>query len=240
MVGKAWAPEETEELRRLVSDGLSHADIGRAVGRSRHAVRNRLLMLSGRLHAAGRICSGCPTTIRDDNISGRCKPCATAFNNRLPETIEKRRTGWRKRLENPQHYADLCLTAKINSRRAMQDPVKRAKAQERARKIYTEYLATPEMRARLNSPELRARRGRKVSEHRMSWCPPEYRALYYEIRRKIAGPASEARAAVFTQIAKDTADLSPFERQMRALERGAKLVANDARPSGNQVVRRVG
>lgn len=240
-MGTKWTDEESDRLRELAAMGLSHREIGRRLGRSRNAVWNRLNHISGKPFSLGRICSDCAKPIRNENTSGRCKVCATIYNNRLPDSIEKRRVGWAKRLANPRHYADLCRVAKQNSRKAMADPAKRAAAAERARLIWQQYLNTPEMREYVNSPEVRSRAGRSLSETRMAWCPPEYRSAYYDIRRKVQCSAADARQIILDQIKSDQAKLSPFERQMLALQKGARLVANDATPPpGNVVVRRFG
>jgi hypothetical protein len=233
---RPWTKEESERLLGLIGTGLSYRQMAELLGRSRSSTENRANFLLGKRNKLGRRCSDCDKAIPDANLSGRCKSCATIRSNKTPEMRKKRSEGWKKRLADPVLYARVCATAKANSRKAMADPVKRAEAAERGRKIYREYLDTPEMRARLASPEMLAQRGRSVSKHRMAWCPPEYRELYYELRRKIPGPANEARAAILDQAKADFAKLSPFERQMRALEKGAKLVANDSRPTFGEAV----
>lgn len=231
-----WTEDEMARLEHLIAAGENPYAIGRALGRSASSVRNKIDDIFGRKFHLGRICADCPRRIRDCNVSGRCKSCSTAHSNRLPHMKAKRVEGWKKRMADPVKYADLCRVAKANSRKAMADPVKRAAAQERARKIYERYLATPEMRNILQSPEMRARIGRAVSECRMAWCPLEYREMYHDIRRKVQCSAADARAVVLEQVKIDRARMSPFERQMLALKEGAKLVANDAQPRfGNAI-----
>ncbi len=93
------------------------------------------------------------------------------------------------------------------------------------------------IKAKWRLPEFRevmGQRGPKISETKMGWCPPAYRADYLYFTRRLHLKADEARRLVRDQIKADKARvearLSPFDRQMRALERGAQLVANDARP----------
>jgi hypothetical protein len=112
-------------------------------------------------------------------------------------------------------------------------------------------MMNPEARARVvaaalrnlpkaHTPEAKARQRAampaavvKITETRLRWCPPDKRDEYRLLVRRKRMTAAQAR-----QIIMDS--LTPFERQMNALRMGAKIVANDARPSGNQVVRRFG
>jgi hypothetical protein len=73
-------------------------------------------------------------------------------------------------------------------------------------------------------------RGRAVSETKMRLVPPEYRPLYRSLIYKKIKKADALRM-VEEQRRRDLANLSPFERQERALANGARLVANDVKPS---------
>jgi hypothetical protein len=149
-----------------------------------------------------RNCSDCGTPISQQS-KGRCKSCATAYYNRLPETKIKRAEGWKKRLADPEKYAQVCRVAARNSQKAMADPVKLAEAQERARNMYRLYLDTPESRAKVLAS--RARAGRKLSEYRLAWCPPEYRELHHENVKKHRIPAALSREMIERRIANDKA-----------------------------------
>ncbi len=235
MSRRYWTPDEIETAERLRAEGLSFRAIGEAIGRTASSVNSLIETTRGTRRSKGRTCLDCAKGITNENKGGRCKPCATIYNNRLPETKAKRVSGWKKRIANPRHYADLCRVAAANSRKAMSDPTKRVAAQQRARIIYETYLDTPEMRAHVTAPETRARAGRSLTATRLSWCPPEYRDDYLFLINTKRMPASEARQIVIDQIAADNArelaELSPFERQDRALRNGAQLVANDRGPS---------
>jgi hypothetical protein len=149
-----------------------------------------------------RNCSDCGTPISQQS-KGRCKSCATAYYNRLPETKIKRAEGWKKRLADPEKYAQVCRVAARNSQKAMADPVKLAEAQERARNMYRLYLDTPESRAKVLAS--RASAGRKLSEYRLAWCPPEYRELHHENVKKHRIPAALSREMIERRIANDKA-----------------------------------
>ena len=233
MGGKSLSAEDVALVKQMALLGHSHRVIALRVGRTKSAVRN--ILCRGKGYTMGRACSDCPNPIRNENVSGRCKSCATAYNNRLPETKAKRVAGWKKRMADPLKYARLCATLADNARKGLEDPVKRAAAAERGRLQYERYLNNPEVRALLNSPEMRAAKGKKITAARLAWCPPEYRAEYLYLIYTKRMHRSEAKPIILEQVRADRerelAKLSPFERQMRALEKGATLVANDQKPS---------
>ncbi len=64
----------------------------------------------------------------------------------------------------------------------------------------------------------------------LGWCPPERRAEYRHLTRDKRIKAADARRIILDTIAAERAraeNLSPFERQERALRKGAKIIAND-------------
>lgn len=140
-----------------------------------------------------RACSDCAKPISEQS-KGRCRSCATAYYNRLPETIAKRIEGWKKRLADPKNYEQLCKTAKRNSQKAMADPVKRAAASARAKIMYERYLNTDENRAIVASTRKRA--GDKIRELRLAWCPLEYRQLHHENIKRHRMKAAQSREMI--------------------------------------------
>jgi hypothetical protein len=90
---------------------------------------------------------------------------------------------------------------------------------------------TPETEARRIAALVEANRRRVY----LPWLPPEhreeYRAQYRSMVSNRKFKAEEARQIILADIRAKTAKLSPFERQERALARGARLVANDIKPS---------
>lgn len=147
-------------------------------------------------------CSDCDNGITEKS-KGRCRSCSASYTNRLPETIVKRVAGWKKRLSDPVKYEQLCKTAKRNSQKAMADPVKRAEAVERAKLIYERYLNTDENRAAVAATRKQA--GRKISEFRLSWCPPEYRELHRENVYSHRMLAAQSREMIEKLAANDSA-----------------------------------
>jgi hypothetical protein len=66
------------------------------------------------------------------------------------------------------------------------------------------------------TPEQRARVGKKLTEIRLGWCPPELRPLYKKLVRNRIHSTADARRVIL-------ASLSPFERQMQAVRNGAGI-----------------
>lgn len=222
---------EIERARRLMGIGLTLGEIAKELGRSRSGLERHLCSDP---YSEGRTCSDCSAPITDISNSGRCRSCNVIRNNKKPELVAKRMEGKRRSMSDPIKYARACQIARDNIRKAMSDPVKRAKASELGKVKAALYFNTPEGRAWANRPEVRARAGRSISEARLGWCPPEYREQYHSLMRLKVCNAAEGRAMIEEQIKADRErlrNLSPFERQERALRNGAQLVANDQKPS---------
>lgn len=147
-------------------------------------------------------CIDCQVLVSDQS-KGRCRRCANAYFNRLPETKQKRVEGWKKRLADPEKYERLCRTAARNSQKAMADPVKRAEAAERGKRIYSLYLDTPESRAKVKAS--RAKAGAKIRERLLAWCPPEYRQLHHENVFRHRMLSAQSREMIEKLIANDRA-----------------------------------
>lgn len=173
-------------------------------------------------------CADCETPICR-NKTGRCKRCATIYWNSLPETKEKRRQSWARQLKNPFVRRRLAAVVRENFAKAMADPEKRKAAQDRGRRLYETHLCTPEVQEKIRASRPQA--ARKIRATRLPWCPEEmwdeYRFLTYHKHF----PPAEAKELVLAEYQRRIDALSPFERQMRALENGAQLVANDTSPS---------
>jgi hypothetical protein len=222
MAYRFWTPEEEEIARAMKAGGSTYRQIGEAIGRKPHAVEQALLRMRGGFNKLGRVCSECPKPISDKNKVGKCKSCNLKAQNgektftraRLSSllqspsmragTPERRRAAIKaaaKRMENPEYREWLA-----NNMREVVGPLSR----------------TPENLAKRDTKAA----GRKLSARLLAWCPEHLRPLYREIRRK-GVPCAEAKASILAEHRRAEAELSPFERQERALARGARLVAND-------------
>jgi hypothetical protein len=239
MGGTRFTQAEMNTMFELRASGLNVGEIAKRLGRSRSSIDR---YVSRDPFSEGKTCADCAKPISDISASGRCRPCQRALHNRIPEMTAKRAEGRRRTMADPLKYARQCAIAAANVRKAMQNPEIRARFVEAGKRQAALYY--PTLVAKLQDPEFRKAVGRKISATRLAWCPPEYREAYLALARSKAGTAAEVREMIFAQIRADRdraiAALSPFERQDLALERGAKIVANDPRPSGNQVVRRFG
>jgi hypothetical protein len=175
-------------------------------------------------YSLGRVC-GCGNPVSNKAKSGLCRPCFMARLHSDPERGKKVSEGIRKWLENPDNRARHRAAAKRAGITKRMNPEFRAKAAKTMREIAQPICVATGLNMRRDWRKMR----KLALEARWAWCPPEYRDAYRAIRDKgiLAG---EAKRILAEQIKADLAKLSPFERQMRALERGASLVANDPKP----------
>jgi hypothetical protein len=222
---------EVERIKRLREMGLSYAAIGKELGRSDRAIQNRMILENGKLHKLGRTCGDCPTNIPDANKSGYCRLCATARLNKDPAFQQKRLAGLRASDKlKPGSPTRRSAAIKASATR-MSNPEYVTWLREQVRTVVAPASLTPEAQAKRD----RKAAGKKISDHWMSWCPGEYREAYFSLIRGKGLRRAEAKPIIEAQIKADKErarnSLSPFERQMKALENGAKLVANDQKPS---------
>lgn len=170
-------------------------------------------------------CAGCGKPITAKAKTGRCRVCKNHFLNSQPDFKAARAAGNRKKWEDPDFREKMRDVCKEIGKANRTDPVRRAKLVEIGKNSV----------ARLHSPENRAKVrakqdiiARKISERAMAWCPVEYRESYRHLTLRKNIVAADARKIILAQVRKDqereTAKLSPFERQMRALERGGVVV----------------
>jgi hypothetical protein len=114
-------------------------------------------------------------------------------------------------------------------RKAWSDPVISARLRKSAARAAERNFWSPEARARwmLTRPSVAA----MITETRLGWCPPEYRDEYRNLLHAKKLRAAEAREIIEAEIRSKQEALSPFERQMEALNRGAGLTAKLNMPS---------
>lgn len=221
MAYRFWTAKDLARAKELRASGTTFKEIARELGRSANAVFNAL----NDFQKLGRSCSECSAPIRDANKGGRCRACTLRSQNLTnaeftDRRLEALRASAKQAIGSPGRRAAARKAAAVR----MSDPDYRARLIEFMRTVVSPASRKPENMAKRNARAASAKR----SAIQMSWCPEEYRPLYLKLRPRLR--AAGAKAAVLEQIAKDKANLSPFERQMRALERGAKLVANDTKP----------
>lgn len=232
----AWTQDEVSRAMELRALGHSFREIEAVMDRSWYAIRNKLRDMAE--YAVGLTCADCSTPIRATrNRAGRCSRCILISRNADPEYQAKRAAALSVKWSDPNYKAKMRAESRAHAIRLAKDPRVRA-ARRRAGKAAIARLFEPEVRAK-TLKAVSERAGKTNSERRMAWCPAEYRHLYRYLVKTKRIPGSEARKAVFEQVKADREraatkpeeSLSPFERQERALARGAKLVANDRGPS---------
>jgi len=181
-------------------------------------------------HSRGRVCAKCPKPIRNSNQSGQCRSCLLLGRRDDPEFQRRRVEGVRRKLrDDPLYAARMRENMRRVGKEAGQDPMLREKRSARGREIYATILSTPEVRVKVKATRVAV--GKKLSDQRLAWCPEHLRGEYLFLIRRKRIKAVEARQLILAQHAADEAKLSPFERQMRALERGAKLIEVGEGPS---------
>lgn len=167
-------------------------------------------------------CSDCGIKVcARQNKSGLCRKCLLARVNADPELSEKRRAASKEACRRPEVRAKLSR----NQRRLASDPAMRERWREAGKRNYHKTVGSAKARARANAPETIARRARTHHQRDMGWLPDGYLKTYHAFRRKHG--AAIARQLTLEKAAEDRAArraaMSPFERQMEALKRGASL-----------------
>lgn len=170
-------------------------------------------------------CRRCGVPVTAGTKTGLCRPCKNAYVFGDPELRQKRIEAVRAKWQDPEFLAMKQRECAQMGRDNGTDPLRRAKCAERGRATAHRIL-TKEVRDKIRAKQhiITA----KLEEHRLGWCPPEYRDEYRYLTATKRLTSAQARKAVTDLMRKDRerelARLTPFERQMRALENGAKLV----------------
>lgn len=145
-------------------------------------------------------CIECGGRITRQSKTGRCRVCASIHVNKTDELKLKRAEGIRRKFQDPEHRAKMAKVAIRNGQKGAADPEHHAWLVRRGYEL-TKILQSPEVRARNQSPECRARAGRSVSETRMAWCPKEYWEDYRFLVRSKRMLAADARRMIEQKIA---------------------------------------
>ena len=151
--------------------------------------------------------------------AARCQKHANAVHNRTPAMREQARQHLAARQASGINRNDAATAARLKARYA--DPARRA-----------QLAAAGEIGRANRTPEGSARGYAKQSatkaamrEQRLAWCPAERRGEFAKLSRKL-GVAEAMRVIledIATQKRRRLAAMTPFERQMDALARGATL-----------------
>ena len=128
--------------------------------------------------------------------------------------MAKRLAAIRARFDDPEYRARKTRAIHIAHLNARKDPEKRARL-NRGIWVARERLTDPDVRAKFLAG--RAAAARKRVDTLLAWCPHQHREEYYRLTQRKGMRAADARRVI-------EARMTPFERQMLALSRGAGLV----------------
>lgn len=178
----------------------------------------------------------CGKELGRHNKSGLCARCFNRSRNADPEFQRRRIEGIRRKYADPTHRAKMARVIAQNSKRWQATPEGRDWMEKNGKRLATEVLRRPEVMAKAISPEARAKANRTRQEGWYGFCPIEHRPTYKFLRNVKKLTRDEAMAVINQEIECGRRRLSPFERQDRALAKGAKLIANDPGPSFGEAV----
>ena len=177
-------------------------------------------------------CAGCGKAITANTKTGCCRVCKNAILNARPEFVAARAAGSRAKWQDPEHRAKMFKVHSAVGKANGTYPVRRARLVE-AGKTKVINMHSAEARAKVRAKQEQI--SRKISERAMAWCPVAYRDQYRHLTGSKNLRAPNAKAIILAQIRKDQdrelAKLTPFERQMRALHNGGKLIEMAETPS---------
>lgn len=237
--GTYWTESEISQAKQMALFGFSQYEIARKLGRSRSAVCHQLARKAP--PESNKTCSDCGAKVWAGNTNGRCRSCCAKRNNADPAIRAKL-------IRAAQHYAK-------GNRETLRERARRAAATKRANPELMAALAenmrrniqpkscTPEAIARRDMVE----RGRAISRAKLPWCPEEYKQEYHWLCDAKGLRAADAKRIILDKIEAEQrkarasiANLSPFERQERALQKGAQIIANDRAPMFGEALKAVG
>lgn len=230
MARRMWTQAEIERAQQLRATGMSLAKIGIELGRPGNNVDYNLKRAAGLLNQLGRKCLGCEAPLRDHAKGERCRRCTTIHMNADPEFQAKRIAALRASAALQSGSEQRRRAGRLSAQKRMANPFYVAWLRNLVKNVVQPCSQTPEARAKRDDVAA----GKKISERKLGWCPLEYRGEYRRLIVSKGIKAAEARPIIMAQIKADRAKLetlSPFERQERALAKGAQLVANDIKPS---------
>lgn len=162
-------------------------------------------------------CAACAGPVGRKNTSGYCKTCWPTVCWKIqrsdPSFEQRRIAGINKSIqENPERKQQL----KDQLARVASTPHARQRRSEAAKKAKIWLKGNA---AAISNPETLARRGRSLSNSRLSWCPRYLRGTYIDLIRSKHLSAAEAKVLVIDQARTDVQRLTgisvDFDRSPR-------------------------
>lgn len=125
-----------------------------------------------------------------------CRRCTAIRMTSDPTTNQKRIAAMRARYEEPAFRAERVALIARNAAPSRADPGYRDKMREHGLRQFRDVLTRPDVVAKIQAPEARAKRGAAITATRLAWCPAELRDQYRDLVRCKGLTAAEARAAI--------------------------------------------
>jgi hypothetical protein len=226
---KKWTDEEKSLAKQMAILGHSHRVIGERLGRTKKSVQ---CLFAGERTSKGGPCVKCGAELCSKNSTGFCRPCFARKNSQDPAVRAKFGAACAAHMKANPHLVRERAKKAANTKRA--NPELMAKLADVMRQKVQPKSCTPEALARREYKE----RGKNIRKAKVPWCPPEYMAEYRWLCDSKLLLAADARRIIEEKMAADRRrakatrpELSPFERQERALANGAAIIANDQKPS---------
>lgn len=174
---------------------------------------------------SARTCSDCGAEISAQSKTGRCHRDAMIALHANPAYRAKRLAALDRHFAKPG--AKEAAGRRLLKYRDEMPEADRERRREHGRWLAAEVL-TPELRAKSQTPEARARAIAGNAEAKLGWCPPDRRDEYRLLVRRKRYSAAEARALIEADL-KRLADQErkrprTFEDQLAAVAAGAVLV----------------
>lgn len=142
----------------------------------------------------------CGARITNKSTSGLCRPHALARMHADPAWAAAKQAGIDRYYAEPgRREAKARQLCAARAEWLKKNPAARKQLREHGRWLRREVL-TPELVAKGQSPEARARGVVKYIERRMGWCPVELRPRYREMVDSQKIPAAEARRILEAEI----------------------------------------
>lgn len=147
-----------------------------------------------------RAICGCGKQLSAQNVSGCCRSCVAKRINADPAIHERRVAGIRAKIAtDPKFRASLAQRAATMTERLSAEQIEARR--EHGRRQHRDVLSQPDIQARAQSPEARAKRGQSAQNTWLHWCPVDRRADYRMLVSHKGIPAAEARAIIEADIA---------------------------------------
>lgn len=133
----------------------------------------------------------------------RCRACQIAHLNSDPQVIANRNAAIVQRFSDPVVRDQARTRVRALTAAKLADPEQYERLREHGRRIYRDVLSRPDVIAKCQAPEVRARAGRKRTATVLGDIPPRLRAEYRRLKATKLIPAAEAKAIILAQYQKE-------------------------------------